>query len=143
MKAKVLIKAGKVSQEIVIPLGDGRQTFKWLAFAAAHRFVSDGSRNGRHLPYRSDRHSLPARTTLLPKNVYHSECPFLHPNDIINEHISDGQVINVDLYMPMEFDDYGSPVLSKWAFIAFRHHERHQEKRESKYHNHFPFRCMY
>lgn len=68
----------------------------------------------------------------MPKNVYTADCPFLHPDDVVNQHVNDGDTVNVDLYMPMEFDDYGSPKLSEWAFLAFRHHERHQEKRESK-----------
>jgi hypothetical protein len=133
MKLNVLIKAGKISQDITVPVGDGSQTFKWLALVAAHRLVTDGARNGRHLPRRSDRHSLPARTNLLPKDVYTADCPFLHPDDIVNEHVSDGDTVTVELYKEMEYDDYGSPMLSKWAIIAFRHHEQHQEKRESEY----------
>lgn len=131
MKLTILIKAGNISHEIELPIGDGSQTFKWLALVAAQRFVSDGARNGRHLPVnmRSAKYSMPARANLLPKDVYTEDCPFLHPEDVINEHVSDGDMVNVDLYMPMEFDDFGCPNLSKWAFIAFRHHERHQEKR--------------
>ena len=129
MKLNVSIKAGKISQDIVVHVGDGSQTFKWLALTAAHRLVSDGARHGRHLPLLG--HSLPDRTRLLPKDVYTANCPFLHPEDIINSHLSDTDTVNVDLYMPLEFDDFGAPMLSKWAFIAFRHHEQHQEKRES------------
>ena len=132
MKLNVFINAGKISQQIVVPIGDGSQSFKWLALVAANRLVRDGARHGRHLPYRSDRNSLPARTNLLPKNVYTEDCPFLHPEDIISEHVSDGDTVNVDLYMPLEFDDFGLPQLSRWAFIAFRNHERHKEQRESK-----------
>ena len=130
MKLNVSINAGKISQQIVVPVGDGSQSFKWLALVAANRLVRDGARHGRHLPHRSDRHSLPARTNLLPKNVYTKDCPFLHPEDIISEHVSEGDTVIVDLYMPLEFDEFGSPELSKWAFIAFRNHEQHKEKCE-------------
>lgn len=133
MKLNIVIKAGKVKQEIVVPIGDGAQTFKWLATVAAQRLVSDGARHGRHLPHRCDRHSLPARTNLLPKNVYTSVCPFLHPDDVIKEHVSDVDTVIVELYMPMEFDVFGAPNLSKWSFIAFRHHQWHREKREREH----------
>lgn len=139
MKLNVSITAGKISQDIVVHVGDGSQTFKWLALTASHRLVSDGARKGRHLPLNAGRHSLPLRTRLLPKDVYTANCPFLHPEDIINSHLSDEDTVNVDLYMPLEFDDFGAPILSKWAFIAFRHHEQHQEKRESTYSFHFIF----
>jgi hypothetical protein len=130
MKLTVSLKSGKVSQDIVIHVGNGSQTVKWLALTAAQLFVSNPARHGRHLPYRNDRKSMPARTRLMPKNVYTADCPFLHPDHIVNQHVSDGETVTVDLYMPMEFDDFGSPKLTDWAFLAFRHHERHQEKRE-------------
>ena len=94
--------------------------------------MNDGARQGRHLPFKSDRYVLPARTQLLPKDVYTADCPFLHPDAVVNEHVTDGQTVNVDLYSSVELDAYGIPILSKWAVIAFYHDERHRIIRESK-----------
>ena len=67
MKLLVTINAGKVTQNITLPVGKGTQTFKWLGGAAAYRFVHDGVRHGgRHLSKR-DRHTLPLKTQLFPK----------------------------------------------------------------------------
>mmetsp|Transcript_9929 Transcript_9929/g.21489 ORF Transcript_9929/g.21489 Transcript_9929/m.21489 type:complete len:545 (+) Transcript_9929:163-1797(+) len=130
MKLAVTIKAGKVTQKITLPVGKGTQTIKWLASAVAYRFVHDGARGGRPLPNRG-RYTLPQRTQLLPKDVYTEECPFLHPHDVIKDHLSDGQTVVVDLYLDeLPLDEYGIPVLSPWAFIAFCHDERHAEKRD-------------
>lgn len=133
MKLYVSIAAGKISHETTILVGDGSQTFKWLALVAAQR-LSDEAKRTLHLPLTGRRKiiPLPARANLLPKDVHTAQRPFLHPDDIINEYLSDGDTVNVDLYMPVELDAFGCTSLSKWAFIAFKHHERHQQKRQSK-----------
>ena len=130
MKLIVTIKAGDTTQDIVLPVGQGTQSFKWLANAAAFRFVHDGiPRHGHNLSNHS-RECLPLNTNLLPKDVYSADCPFYHPDDIIKNHVVDGQSITVELYLELPLDDYGIPKLSHWAFIAFRHGESHEEKRE-------------
>ena len=130
MKLTITIKAGDTSQDIVLPVGEGTQSFKWLANAAAFRFVHDNvPRHGHHLSNQSSV-CLPLNTNLLPKDVYSADCPFYHPEDVIKDHIVDGQSITVELYLELPLDDYGIPKLSHWAFIAFRHGESHEEKRE-------------
>ncbi len=52
------------------------------------------------------------------------------PDAIIRDQLSDGQNVVVELYLNVEQDDFGIPILSKWAFIAFRHSQRHKEKRK-------------
>ena len=121
MKLSVSIRAGKDTRDITIQVGHGTQTFKWLANAAAFRFVHVVNRH-------KTLSTLPLSTELLPKNVYTEDCPFLHPLDIINDHLSDKQKVIIELYTSLELDCYGSPVLSPWAFIAFRHGERHEEE---------------
>ena len=133
MKLIVNITVGKLTQqEITLPVGEGTQTIKWLAYAAAYRIVQDGIRHGgRQLTSKSrDRYTFPRNTQLMPKDVYTKDCPFLHPYDIINDHLTHGQSVNVALYESMELDEYGIPIFSPWAVIAFRHNERHKEKRE-------------
>ena len=115
MKLIVNIKVGTLTQqEISLPVGKGTQTIKWLAYAAAHRIVQDGIRHGgRQLTSkRRDRYTFPRNTRLMPKDVYTDDCPFLHPYDIIKDHLTDGQSVNVDLYESIELDEYGIPVLS-------------------------------
>ena len=125
MKLCVTIDAGEVTREVTLPVGDGSQTIKWLAYAAAYKVVHS---TNRHVP-RKDISSLPLKTQLLPKNVKTDDCPFLHPYDIINDCLVDGQRVIVDLYTSLDLDEYGAPILSPWAFIAFRHDERHEEER--------------
>mmetsp|Transcript_29279 Transcript_29279/g.70663 ORF Transcript_29279/g.70663 Transcript_29279/m.70663 type:complete len:544 (-) Transcript_29279:133-1764(-) len=127
MKLLVTINTGKVTRAITLPVGNGGQTFKWLAFAAAYRIVHDVN---RYLP-KKDPSALPVRTQLLPKNVYTEDCPFLHPYDVIKDHLSEGEQVIVDLYGSLELDEYGAPKLSPWAIIAFRHDGQHEEKRNS------------
>eukprot|EP00574_Skeletonema_japonicum_P002311 CAMPEP_0201723846 /NCGR_PEP_ID=MMETSP0593-20130828/7740_1 /ASSEMBLY_ACC=CAM_ASM_000672 /TAXON_ID=267983 /ORGANISM="Skeletonema japonicum, Strain CCMP2506" /LENGTH=533 /DNA_ID=CAMNT_0048214989 /DNA_START=70 /DNA_END=1671 /DNA_ORIENTATION=+ len=131
MKLIVTVKAGD-TKDIVLPVGRGTQSFKWLANAAAYRFIHDGvPRYGHHLSnHPREQHSLPMNTNLLPKDVYNTDCPFFHPEDVIKDHVTDGQSITVELYLELPLDDYGIPKLSHWAFIAFRHGESHDEKRE-------------
>jgi len=76
-----------------------------------------------------DRSSLPIKTQLLPKEVRTKDTPFLHPDNKINESLVDGQQVIVDLYTSLELDEYDTPQLSPWAFLAFRHDARHQEER--------------
>lgn len=124
MKLQVSIVMPRFTRDVTLPVGNGTQTFKWLAFAAAYRAVNIN----RNLP-RRDPNTLPLRTQLLPKNVYTQHCPFLSPDYIIKEHLEEGQRVIVDLYTSLEMDVYGTPILSPWAFIAFRHDERHKEER--------------
>ena len=126
MKLSVTISYGEATKDITLPVGHGTQNFKWLASAAAWRFVHDGIRHGGR---QGVRHTLPARTRLLPKDVRTDDCPFLHPYDIIQDHLADGNSVTVDLYDALPLDEFGAPALSPWAFIAFRHHERHADER--------------
>ena len=125
MKLRVTINADKVTREVTVPIGDGSQTIKWLAYAAAYKVVHS---TNRHVP-RKDISTLPLKTQLQPKNVRTDDCPFLHPYDIIKDHLVDGLRMIVDLYTSLDLDEYGAPILSPWAFIAFRHDERHEEER--------------
>ena len=119
MKLLVTIKAGEDTQEIVLPVGHGTNTFKWLADAAAYRYVRT-----------QKTHTLPRSSSLLPRDVYNADCPFFHPDDKIKDHVDDGSSITVELYTELPLDDYGIPKLSHWAFIAFRHEESQQERRQ-------------
>jgi hypothetical protein len=125
MKLLVTINAGELTRELPIQIGDGNQTIKWLAYAASYRLVHS---TNRHVPVR-EISALPVKTQLLPKDVRTEDSPFLHPDARINQHLSDGQQVIVDLYTSLDVDEYGTPVLSPWAFIAFNHDERHQEER--------------
>ena len=134
MKLIVTIKAGDATQNIVLPVGHGTQSFKWLANAVAFRFIHDSARHGHgNLSSNSrQQYSLPLNNAnLMPKDVYSDNCPFFHPEDIIKDHVTDGQSITVELYDTLPLDDYGIPKLSHWAFIAFRHRESHEGRRES------------
>lgn len=119
------INAGKISKDLTISIGNGNQTIKWLAFAAAHRIVHS---TNRHVPIK-DRSSLSIKTQLLPKDVRTNDTPFLHPDNIINQSLVDGQQVIVDLYTSLELDEYDTPKLSPWAFLAFRNDTWHQEER--------------
>lgn len=119
MKLLVTIKAGEDTQEIVLPVGHGTNTFKWLADAAAYRYVRT-----------QKTHTLPRSSNLLPRDVYNEDCPFFHPDDKIKDHVNDGNRITVELYTELPLDDYGIPKLSHWALIAFRHEESQQERRQ-------------
>jgi hypothetical protein len=136
MKLIVTIKAGDSTQDIVLPVGHGTQSFKWLADAAAFRYIHDGvsARHGHLSNSRRQQHSLPPNTNLLPKDVYNEDCPFFHPEDVIKDHVTDGQRITVELYTELPLDEYGIPKLSHWAFIAFRHGEsQSQLERKERY----------
>ncbi|KAL7448431.1 hypothetical protein ACHAWC_000619, partial [Mediolabrus comicus] len=128
------IKAGEDdTQEIVLPVGHGTNTFKWLADAAAYRYVLNGTRHRQHNQLsggRQNMHTLPRSSSLLPRDVYNADCPFFHPEDKIKDHVEDGSSIIVELYTELPLDDYGIPNLSHWAFIAFRHEESQQERRQ-------------
>ena len=125
MKLLVSVNAGKISKDLTISVGNGNQAIKWLAFAASHRIVHS---TNRHVPIK-DRSSLPIKTQLLPKEVRTKDTPFLHPDNKINESLVDGQQVIVDLYTSLEIDEYDTPQLSPWAFLAFRHDARHQQER--------------
>ncbi|KAK1743950.1 hypothetical protein QTG54_005547 [Skeletonema marinoi] len=133
MKLIVTIKAGDATQDIVLPVGHATQSFKWLADAAAYRFIHDGApRHGHNLSLSNqsrEQHLLPLNANLMPKDVYSADCSFFHPDDVIKDHVVDGQSITVELYTEIPLDDYGIPKLSHWAFIACRHGESHEEKR--------------
>src|SRR5210317_984629 len=118
MKLLVTIKAGEDTQEIVLPVGHGTNTFRWLADAAAYRYV------------RQTKNTLPRSSSLLPRDVYNADCSFFHPEDKIMDYVEDGSSITVELYTELPLDDYGIPTLSHWAFIAFRHEESQQERRQ-------------
>ena len=66
----------------------------------------------------------------MPKDVYNSDCPFFHPEEIIKDHVSDGERVTVEVYTSLPLDEFGIPKLSHWAFIAFRHREAHQERKQ-------------
>lgn len=84
----------------------------------------------------------------MPSDVYTKECPFYHPDDMLSEHPhilqqqpketedapdgSSSSVIYVDLVHRLLVDEYGVPILSKWARIAFFLSTEHMEERESK-----------
>ncbi|KAL7542507.1 hypothetical protein ACHAWF_007191 [Thalassiosira exigua] len=129
MKLIVKIKRGKEETQITLPVGNGAQTVKWLAGAAAYRLVNDTVHHGTMTrPGRERR--LGRRTQLLPKDVYTDDTPFLHPYDVVRDRLADGDTVCVDLYDTLELDEYGAPVLSAWARIAYRLQDRHREERE-------------
>ncbi|KAK1734866.1 hypothetical protein QTG54_014326 [Skeletonema marinoi] len=53
-------------------------------------------------------------------DVYSLDCPFFHPDDVIQDH---GGTLHRD-----SSDNYGIPKLSHWAFIACRHGEHTRRK---------------
>ena len=57
---------------------------------------------------------------LMPMDVYSLDCPFFHPDDVIQDH---GGTLHRD-----SSDNYGIPKLSHWAFIACRHGEHTRRK---------------
>ena len=99
MKLIVTIKAGDATQDIVLPVGHATQSFKWLADAAAYRFIHDGApRHGHNLSLSNqsrEQHLLPLNANLMPKDVYSADCSFFHPDDVIKDHVVDGQSITV------------------------------------------------
>ncbi len=104
------------------------------ANAAAYHFVHVGIRDGARVSLRNRRYyQVPCNTQLLPKNVYTEDTPFLHPDDVINHHLKDGMKVIVDLYDKLEFDEFGAPILSKWAFLAFRRDKKYRESRDSEW----------
>lgn len=103
------------------------------ANAAAYLFVHVGIRDGVHISSRNRKYyQMPCNTQLLPKNVYTKDTPFLHPDDIINQNLKEGTKVIVELYDKLDFDEFGFPVLSKWAFLAYRRDEKYREERESE-----------
>lgn len=72
------------------------------------------------------------RCLLIPSDIYTHDCPFFHPEDKVKDHLQNGDQITIELYNKLHTDDYGEPILSKWAFIAFKLGERNHIQRESK-----------
>ena len=68
----------------------------------------------------------------MPSDVYSDDCPFFHPEDKIIDHLQNGHEVTIELCNKLCTDSYGEPILSKWAFIAFKLGDRNREKRESE-----------
>ena len=75
---------------------------------------------------------VPHSFQIMPSNIYTKECPFYHPEEILNKFLHDNHEVFVELVHHVEIDDYGAPILSKWAFIAFKLSDEHSEERASK-----------
>lgn len=78
---------------------------------------------------------VPHGAQIMPDDVRTKECAFYHPEDLLSEHLHDNDddaplVFHVDLVHRLPVDEYGRPVVSKWAFIAFRISEGEREERE-------------
>ena len=76
---------------------------------------------------------VPQSYQIMPSDIYTNQCPFYHPDEVLNKHLNDNQEVFVDLVHRQPVDEYGCPIISKWAFIAFKLSEEHREERESKF----------
>ena len=73
-----------------------------------------------------------ANRQLVPKDIYTVDCPFFHPEDILKDHICDSKEFYVEMYDEIPVDPQGTPMFSKWSFIAFHMSKSREEERSSK-----------
>jgi hypothetical protein len=115
-----------------VPVGDGDRTFKWLGLAAARNFAVQSKPNGRRrcreIGPRTGLKLTSAR--LLPSRVCSYSQPFLHPDKLLCDELSDGDEVLVMLtdLMPVYF--VGRPDMDRWMRIAFEistHMQQHRE----------------
>ena len=57
-------------------------------------------------------------TNLMPSNVSTEDCSFFHPEDLLNEHLHEGQEVSVELCPRMAVNERSHPVLSRWAIVG-------------------------
>ena len=124
MRLNVNIRGDGISSDIVLQVGNGSQTVKWLANAASYRLYAD------RLRARNLQHVLKPGTVLLPKSVYSDDLPFVPPTAVIAETFQDEESVTVVLYAKPELDAFSVPVLSPFAKLAFCHDEAGKEDRE-------------
>ena len=124
MRLNVRIRGDGISSDIVLHVGKGSQSIKWLANASSYRLYADRIR-ARNL-----QHTLKPGTLLLPKAVYSDDLPFIFPDAAIADTFEDGDSVTVVLYAKPELDEYSCPIRSPFAKLAFCHDEAGREERE-------------
>lgn len=95
-----------------VSVGKGSASIKWLAMMASHRFATREQSNcfvGSNV-----RTFRP-----LPKNIYTEKSSFLSPDRPVNEALSDGDKVCVELYHELPLDEYSRPIYHPWYVIAF------------------------
>lgn len=128
MKLNVIVLYGERKVKLSFSVGEGEQTFKWLAFAVARRFVASAP-CGR-LRHRNYSFNVPANVQLIPKDVYTMDCPFFHPDYLLKDHLQDASDVTVELYDKMPVDKHGMPMYSKWSFIALHNSKAREKERK-------------
>ncbi len=127
MKVPALVIYGDVSKKFDIPVGDGDKSFKWLGLVAAQRFTLRSPHGSLRL--REQRPITGQNSQLIPNTMWTDESVFYHPAAMIKDHLSEGQLLNIELISKVPVDDLGVPQMARWAFIAFSVSEPKQDKR--------------
>lgn len=119
MQLVVRVVCGERGSTFRVPVGDGQQSFKWLALVAAQRFGSESPKGKVRQRERKFPATNVANTNLVPMLCYTETCDFFHPDALLSDKLEDGAELTVEVAPRVLVRADGSPLKSRWQTIAF------------------------